>query len=864
VRVQFLDNCRGGIEVNSANDRRRFVVFACAVIIASVLFAHSAARAADDDPDSASPSPASSKNWALTVRGGVSLGAYEAGLSWASVRQFRAKQPNGAQQPDIRVITGASAGNINAFLTAIAWCQSNAASVAETATNNPFWNSWIPIGFGELFPGPDSPRYRPDDGLLTRSAFDGVESRLRTMLVENGRFDTTRCTAEAPLRLGVTVTRARPATVCLGEDGHDTCNADGKSIPIKSQRFVLPFDVNVEATQSSPRLVFKVPPKPLSRSVGSELRLVTTGDKFVSTDDLIAVMEASSAFPVAFAPRRITYCDNVPGKPADKEGCQATSDKFFDGGVFDNIPLGLAVNLAIHALCEDKPAAARPACEGDAKPPEMSFLYMDPGNLRAHEASTVSQEVEDRSDRRGLGNTIDFLTSFIDVSTQYELQSVDRYVYKPHGLMPLPLLTSHFHAIIGEYLLHFGAFLAKPFREYDYYVGIYDSVWNRAVDRCGKEDASKNDHVEMASCLVREFVEIHDDELTLQQNENRVASFVARRLFTNELESFVGDPASTRAVLQMRLPAQNATAAEWLTAKPAAHAGSAVGGDEVELMDAIVTTQLDIAAAQRRAEALGPRIAEKINPPVTFFDFVARLSTTLDARSVRVEAFFTEDERDLLEDPGRWLRLKSALAMERLNDIEREDDYGFGKALTVLTQLIANSDPVRAPSFLEVDPSSVPDRFTGLRLAMHFFPYYFGSDVVHGGYEVGWRPTIWPLSWFGFALPTTPIYWERGSSQITGAIGAGIVFGLNSSAVTQFELTPFRFAYEYGDVHRLFDKDRSSWGGEVAAYFAAGKLRLALATVDYGGWKQERNFSLKLGVADINGLIYWAIRLIHG
>src|SRR5262249_45023169 len=207
----------------------------------------------------------------------------------------------------------------------------------------PFWAAWIPIGFEQLFPGPNG-SYRPDDGLFTRKAFEGIEARIKTMLVEPGRF-ASRC-VDRPISMGITVTRARPDTVCLGEDEHDTCTATGRSIPIKTQRFVLAFNVRVQSgPELKPQLVFSLPP-PLDRSVGSELRLQTGKGAFVSDSDLIAVMEASSAFPIAFGPRRIEYCRDDDAQDGDG-GCQVESDKFFDGGVFDNIPLGLAVNLAV-------------------------------------------------------------------------------------------------------------------------------------------------------------------------------------------------------------------------------------------------------------------------------------------------------------------------------------------------------------------------------------------------------------------------------------------------------------------------------------------------------------------------------------
>jgi hypothetical protein len=43
-------------------------------------------------------------------------------------------------------------------------------------------------------------------------------------------------------------------------------------------------------------------------------------------------------------------------------------------------------------------------------------------------------------------------------------------------------LSSRFHPLSGKYLAHFGAFLDRNFRVYDYYVGVYDAIYHIAED----------------------------------------------------------------------------------------------------------------------------------------------------------------------------------------------------------------------------------------------------------------------------------------------------------------------------------------------------------------------------------------------
>src|SRR5262249_32845692 len=56
---------------------------------------------------------------ALTASGGVSLGAYQAGYLYFATETVR-RTPTA---PPLRLVTGASAGSINAFLTAVSSCR---------------------------------------------------------------------------------------------------------------------------------------------------------------------------------------------------------------------------------------------------------------------------------------------------------------------------------------------------------------------------------------------------------------------------------------------------------------------------------------------------------------------------------------------------------------------------------------------------------------------------------------------------------------------------------------------------------------------------------------------------------------------
>src|SRR5678815_1921595 len=117
------------------------------MLVALPLAVSVAALAAQECPGRADPQPIT--KYALVASGGISLGAYEAGVTYIILKYLRS---NEAMLP---VATGASAGNINVFLAALSWFQSS--QVPFTASDNLFWDTWINIGLDKLLPADPDP-----------------------------------------------------------------------------------------------------------------------------------------------------------------------------------------------------------------------------------------------------------------------------------------------------------------------------------------------------------------------------------------------------------------------------------------------------------------------------------------------------------------------------------------------------------------------------------------------------------------------------------------------------------------------------------------------------------------------------------
>src|SRR5512138_1435872 len=99
--------------------------------------------AAPDAPDARGDPPAAIS---LTVSGGVSLGAYEAGFLAYALGAVREEDT-----ADLKLVTGASAGSLNALLSVLVACGGEAPS---SPADSLFWHTWIPIGFEQLSAAP--------------------------------------------------------------------------------------------------------------------------------------------------------------------------------------------------------------------------------------------------------------------------------------------------------------------------------------------------------------------------------------------------------------------------------------------------------------------------------------------------------------------------------------------------------------------------------------------------------------------------------------------------------------------------------------------------------------------------------------
>lgn len=334
-----------------------------------------------------------SNRYSLAISGGASKGAYEAGLIWGMIevaRQLKNAKDwslGGELRPiEIESIAGTSAGGINTLLSAMAWSVNpeNQGGFTNRIGDNIFRDVWLTPDVNRLLPlEAGSSQYLPDDAVLSRRDLVEVARDLRKKWRQPGTFQQGM-----RLSLGVTATRVKP----------DTMHVSG--VAVNNQRFFIPFEMQTDKDGSA-QFLFQPHDYPLLIDPAMIL-LPWPGDGqpfSISDQQIEDILLTTSAFPVGFGRKRLQYCqktflpektDNDPDSNVISEGSikealvcpdgyELTEAEFSDGGLFDNLPIGLARKLS---------ESGRPTKQQRSP---VNYIYVDPDRERFQ---TVDLEAE--------------------------------------------------------------------------------------------------------------------------------------------------------------------------------------------------------------------------------------------------------------------------------------------------------------------------------------------------------------------------------------------------------------------------------------------------------------------------------------
>ncbi|TMD62644.1 MAG: patatin-like phospholipase family protein, partial [Chloroflexi bacterium] len=295
-------------------------------------------------------------------------------MTWTFIRYLRASD----RATDLAAVTGASAGAVNALMAAAMYCEERTETRDEDPDTNLFHELWAPVGLEELLPD-DRSKFTPADALLTAAPLERAFERLRAEIFGPHRV---RFRPGCAVSVGLTVTRDRPEERTVA------------GLRARTQRFVIPWRFEVDPG-GQPRIVSA--PLSSNRDVGDAQLILAEPGGVPGIGPLQATQAAlaSGAFPFAFRPRQLCDCSlRCPEEEVVRDGvcegpdlgnritslsCEAIPPAgtrqlckrvYIDGGIFDNAPIGLAVDLA-----EGSGAAALPFTP-------TAYIFVDPDHRR--------------------------------------------------------------------------------------------------------------------------------------------------------------------------------------------------------------------------------------------------------------------------------------------------------------------------------------------------------------------------------------------------------------------------------------------------------------------------------------------------
>ncbi|MDH5679559.1 MAG: patatin-like phospholipase family protein [Nitrospinota bacterium] len=881
-----------------------------------------AAQAQDRGPEK--------RDYALTISGGISLGAYQAGFNWGFVSLLKRLNRDSAAKDsfNLRVVSGASAGNINAFLTALTWMEKDDAPLrgnAQNITNNWFYNTWIPVGLDTLFPGgkscgeyyrdvylvhfpgPEPPEdivssqcftldfdvsrleegerlikenalgpendwtaYRKEDGLFTRRSFDYIIGEIRRAASEPGRFAPGQGERDR-LLVGVTVTSATPAEVKMGSAQNN--------IDIKTQHYVLPM----EAVAQEDGLKFYMHQAAYDGKGTDSARLNTVAGQVLhledpanaaslNVDNIIGAIKASSAFPGAFSPVSLAHyvCESPnEDKTCGKGNFTPVRGQFTDGGIFDNVPLGLAV----HQFNKEYEGT------GGAK---ISYVYIDP--------DTRSQAPRDRCDgqtstTRGLDFYFELVKTLVVSARQRELLAVTHHFRLAEGeaagkegggqAMEL-LLSRRFSALAGTFMGAFGAFMDRPLREYDYYAGVYDSIAFFTKSATGQAPGVARDHTRLF--LGYALASAHLAPSEFNDADRVVEAILAPEAPGKIVEDYLAVADKRALYVFLRLAQMDNSvrvgSLERIKGRLLGQDMERIGKDKLALvMETLLHMELNKETCEpEQLEGLVTqlRLRGYKDAPEDFVHPYNMLSAPGSGRELVFGGGApSEHMADALENYDRWQTTSLRNAFIRLGQIEEIDKNNLGLGFMRLGDYLLRTSPY-LNDYVELDPSSIPNKEPSVdsraswgKMALHLFPYTLGLNVFpSSGWHIGYEPRIYISKktedmHLTLRLPVTAY---KDNLEQLPRLYVGALFSVER--LYWLLASSLRFGPEYYQDVALGGGDSNSTRRRRHGFSGSVQMGL-LADMVSAGYRLHDDGSeqLFISVNNINGTLYWAIHM---
>lgn len=450
------------------------IVFCCIFLCHSIVIAQDATAEVEIPPStSTTPFPKTSSDVSppqqdtlpipisFTIRGGSALGAYEAGYMYMLTETI--KRNRKLFKPEI--VTGASAGTINAILTILAL----GTAPQDDPQKSLYYKVWTKLGYEELL---DATSDRTPPGALSSRS---LLWRLSEMIKEEWNKGLSN---DFSITVGASTTRLLATNLEITKD---------LSIPNQISQFV--FRVEGQGPGKPPRLTNQLWAKPsLDQLI---LPFSEAGNNNGQNYEvMMKVAFASCGIPVVFPPQWVDYCTVKVNENIDqrtslecKYGLNTVADRFVDGGVVDNSPINLAYLLSLNKPEKEdlgKIEQRLSSIETTSKTDKTLFLYLDPDHPSypsndKHSSHQILDKPTPRYTMKGteLFKTLPkFLSGFVgsvNASELYSLLQGDPQIRKR-----VKLTNNFYQPIASVWDGKFG-FMDKEFMKYDFYLGMHDA-----------------------------------------------------------------------------------------------------------------------------------------------------------------------------------------------------------------------------------------------------------------------------------------------------------------------------------------------------------------------------------------------------
>lgn len=901
------------------------------------------------------------QRFAFAISGGASLGAYEAGLNWAlltimkDLEQDRPALQGQYRPTEISSVAGASAGGINTLLAGMLYCSRDAKNggLTNNSDDNIFRYVWFLPDINDLLPpDKDSDIYSDQDAVLSRYSLLKAADYLQE------KWNAPVFHKDCKVPLGITVTRVDPAIINIGE------------VEVRNQRFSIPFEFRAQKDGTG-RFAFN----PRDYQIANDYSMILLPSKkdaegyFIEDEDIANAILASSAFPIAFGRKRLEYCrlkaeykeeltgrstiiDNSQSGSLCPDGYEMVRAEFADGGLFDNIPLGLTRQLAEESttgkygalpvtyiyIDPDRTRFQQPEKSQtnpcyQANPPEaceqMEFglesesqlLFGALGTARKYELyrelsseswslnmSVLSYELADLLEKQKPDYRCTQTLSYFEknlpchqalrytgalLELGYDRKvapinapfSVDKLKQagwvkecrKPNigaqvtisaecmikttklrsglatGMLKLlsqgPVqeaslsrrirasslsisndriirVTSRGANVTGTLLNSFGAFLDLKFREYDYYVGIYDAIISASQGVCSNSFSEELQPSEFSECRNVVSERLHN-KLGLNDDAD------GRYLFAVLAKSEFSEKGDLRFAYDPMPP-------------------------EDQDMKTIHEAMAQVNATQEQ-KSLGI----KASVETEFFDYLRNNGFTPTETKAGSTPLLTE----IMKEPDQWTFELTRRFTNRLDYLESQSrkikaerdpkgdtSSGVG-ALVGPASLALRTATYKYPSF-DFAPSTAPKSWVWRNV----IPYEIALDLNNADLLIAWQPT-WALSRYNLLNVRGSIGFAQGLTRSDEAersnyvgLGVGYTRLTNSSMISSWGLTP---TYYYHFREPVVG-EKNAFGGDLSVGMLKNRLRVGLGARDFTEFNES--WYLTVGLTDLPGFAYWLSR----